>query len=193
MRAARSGSESIRICSSSAWAPAPRGPRPSRVGIPKRRGEIAVAAAAGRALGQLQAERLGSAELPGLLKEGGVGRRSLHRRPVERAAERQTILGIDGSSERQGRLDPFFFGQSGDPHVDLGRRVGGHDVGRRAALDDADVDGRPGREVLRVLEIRGSGARARRSRCGRPGAPRRHGPPCPRRRAGTGPRPSARS
>ena len=47
----------------------------------QRGGEVAVAAAAGRALGQLQAEL--TADAAGLLEQRGDGRSSLHRRPVD--------------------------------------------------------------------------------------------------------------
>ena len=84
MRAARSADESIMMCSSSAWAPAPRGPRPSRVGNSQSRREVAVAAAAGRSFGQLEAQASRAGELAGFLEQGRVGWGALHRRPVER-------------------------------------------------------------------------------------------------------------
>ena len=66
---ARSASDSITTCSSSAWAPPPRATEAVERRDADRRGEVAVAAAAGRTLGQLQAEL--PTDPPGLLEEGG--------------------------------------------------------------------------------------------------------------------------
>ena len=83
MRAARSGSESIRMCSSSAWAPAPRGPRPSRVGIPRADVKLPSLPPPVDPSVSSRPRRSASGELPGFLEEGRVGAGSLHRRPVE--------------------------------------------------------------------------------------------------------------
>ena len=153
MSAARSGSESSRMCSSSAWAPAPRGPRPSRVGIPSAAVKLpslpppvdpSVSSnpnAAARASWQAFSKR---AALAGVRSIGGR---------LKDPANCQAILGVLGAKLSQGRFDPCFFRAGGDPDVDLGRRVCGDDVAGGAATDHADVDGGSGGEVLQLFEF----------------------------------------
>ena len=118
------------------------------------RGEVAVAAAAGRSLGQLEAEAAGASELPGFLEKGRVGGGSLHRRPVERAAQRQSIVGVDGARALR-RADSI--------------RASSAWVATRTSISaeawagttlvvvppriDADVDRGSGGQVLQVLEL----------------------------------------
>ena len=101
--AARSGSESIRMCSSSAWAPPPRAQAVERRDS-QGRGEVAVAAAAGRALGQLQAEV--PADALRLLEQRRDGGRSLHRGPVEHPLTVSRVSGVIGHERPKGRFDP---------------------------------------------------------------------------------------
>ena len=127
------------------------------------RGEVAVAAAAGRALGQLEAEPRSDPVCLGE-KAAMAGVRSIGGR-LKPPRTRHSCSGGQGRRSPQRRLDCGVRGQRRGAYVDLGRRVCRYDVGGRAALDDADVHGRAGCGSFSSVDVAEPGGPARRLRC----------------------------
>src|SRR5919199_2662278 len=105
----------------------------------ERAHEVAVRAAAGGALVEVQAELL--AVLSRLLEQAGRFGRALERRPREAALELEPRSPEEREQARERPLDLGHVRRMCDADVDPGLRVVGDDVLAHAAADDADVDG----------------------------------------------------
>ena len=120
-------------------------------GDSERRGEVAVAAAAGRALGQLLADRSrpirrACSNRPAIAGDRSIGGRL---KPPETSSRVPSVI---GSSDRSDDSTRRGFIQGRDPDVDIGRCLRRDDVRGRPAPDDADVERRPGAVVLQLLD-----------------------------------------
>ena len=101
-RPARSVRESIRMCSSSAWAPPPRAPRPSRVGTPSA--AVKLPSLPPPVEPSVSSRPSARPIRRACSNRAAMAGRSLHRRPVEAAGHRQPGPGRDRGRARGGPL-----------------------------------------------------------------------------------------
>ena len=116
-----------------------------------RGGEVAVRAAAGRALAEFQANRPGDG--PGPSEEAGDLLGPLHRRPVEAAVDGQAGSRQVGAGLADRVLDHrgLFEGRGADIHA--GRCAGRHHVRGRPAFDHADIHRDAGLVIGQGVEV----------------------------------------
>ena len=126
------------MCSSVACAPSPTPPRPSSVGIPETRGEIAIGAAAYR----------GFSKLPSQLARDGGGlrvqrchsRSAFHRGTIDSSSDLDFAFAVEGAKAAHLPVDSGGVFYARDANIDLRRGFRRNHVGSRSAAYDSDVD-----------------------------------------------------